>query len=88
MASSFAATIGFYLAYPSLAGSGCGLSQVAPESCLGDRLPLMTDDAENITLFPFEYPVHFVVTDLRITSQLDLDGEAGEQEAPICKMVV
>ena len=48
----------------------------------------MTDDAEKITLFPFEYPVHFVVTDLRITSELDLDGEAGEQEAPICKIVV
>ena len=87
MASSFAATIGSYLVYPSLAGSGCGLSQVAPESCLGYRLPPMTGDAENITLFPFEHPVHFTVRDLRITSELDLSGEAGEREAPICKMV-
>ena len=47
----------------------------------------MTDDAETITLFPFEYPVHFVVTDLRITGELYLYGEAGEQEAPIRKMV-
>ena len=47
----------------------------------------MTDDAENITLFPFEHPVHFAVRDLRITSELDLSGEAGEREAPICKMV-
>ncbi len=28
----------------------------------------MTDDAGNITLFPFEYPVHFTVRDLRMSS--------------------
>jgi hypothetical protein len=41
---------------------------------------IMTEAAD-AELFPFEHPLHFKVSNLRVISDLNLDGEEGQQEA-------
>jgi len=48
----------------------------------------MTETTDNADLSPFEYPLHFEVTDLLVVSELDLDGDAGKQEAPVERRIL
>lgn len=49
---------------------------------------LMTETYNTSELHPFEYPLHFEVNDLRVVSELNLDGEEGQQEAPIDRRIL
>ena len=48
----------------------------------------MTETYDSNELHPFEYPLHFKVSDLRVVSELNLDGEEGQQEAPVDRRIL
>jgi len=48
----------------------------------------MTETYDSNELHPFEYPLHFAVNDLRVVSELNLDGEEGQQEALVDRRIL
>ena len=48
----------------------------------------MTETYDSNELHPLEHPLHFKVSDLRVISELNLDGEEGQQEAPVDRRIL